>query len=77
MTTRPKQANNKNVKFKNYLFAKMQCKGQGYMILKRYQLKIQLVGPIEKLFKAYLALANVPMWYYGFKPCSLLILPIT
>ena len=27
--------------------------------------------------KTYLALVNVPMWYYGFKPCFLQILPIT
>ena len=27
--------------------------------------------------KTYLALANVPMWHYGFKPCFLQILPIT
>ena len=55
MTTRPKQANNKNLKFKNYLLARMQCKGQGYMMLKdtacknrRYHLNI------------YLALAKCP-----------------
>ena len=54
MTTRPKQANDKNFKFKNYLLARMQCKGQGYMILiDRYQLKLYS--------KACLALANVPM----------------
>ena len=35
MTTRPKQANNKNFELKkNYLLARMQCKGQGYMMLK-------------------------------------------
>ena len=27
--------------------------------------------------KTYLALANVPMWHYGFTPCFLHILPIT
>jgi hypothetical protein len=54
MPTRPKQANNKNLKDKNYLLARMQCKGQGYMILiDRYQLKLYL--------KTCLALANVPM----------------
>ena len=50
---------------------------------KRYQLKILIVkikGTICKhLLKTYLALANVPMWPYGFKPCFLIlqILPIT
>ena len=46
MTTRPKQVNNKNLEFKNYLLARMQCNGQGYMMLKdttcktkRYHLK--------------------------------------
>ena len=34
MTTQPNQANNKNLEFKNYLLARMQCKGQGYMMLK-------------------------------------------
>ena len=64
MPTRPKQANNKNLKVKNYLLARMQCEGQGYMILiDRYQLKLYL--------KACLALANVPMWYYGLKPSFL------
>ena len=43
MPTRPKQANNKNLEVKNYLLARMQCKGQGYMILiDRYQLKLYL-----------------------------------
>jgi len=29
MTTRPKQANNRILKFENYVLARMQCKGQG------------------------------------------------
>ena len=70
MTTRPKQTNDKNLEIKNYLLAGMQYKGQGYMILiYRYQLKLYL--------KACLALANVPMWYYGLKPSFLKkILPL-
>ena len=50
---------------------------------KRYQLKIPIVklkGTICKIsLETYLALANVPMWHYGFKPCFLVlqILPIT
>ena len=66
MTTRPKQANNKNLEFKNDVFARMQRKGQSYMMIKdttcktkRYHIKINL------------ALANVPLWHYGFKPCFL------
>ena len=60
----------KNFKFKNYLLARMQCKGQGYMILiDRYQLKLYS--------KACLDLANVPMWYYGLEPIFLKkILPL-
>ena len=42
----------------------MQCKGQGYMILKNTTCKTKRYH-----LKTYLALANVPMWYYGFKPC--------
>ena len=66
----------------------MQCKEQGYMMLKdttsktkRYQLKIPIVKlngtTCKHFFETYLALTNVPMWYYGFKPCFLQILPIT
>ena len=68
MTTRPEQANNKKkFKFKNYQLARMQCKGQGYMMLE-YPTQI----PIED----HLALANVPMWHCEFKPCFLQILPL-
>ena len=72
MTTRPKQANNKNLKFKNYLLARMQCKGQGYMMLKDTTCKTK-----RYYIKTYIALANVPMWHCGYKPCFLQILPIT
>ena len=37
----------------------MQCKGQDYMMLKDTTCK--------HLLETYLALANVPMWHYGFK----------
>ena len=40
----------------------MQCKGQGYMMLKDTTCKTK-----EYHIKTYLALANVPMWHYGFK----------
>ena len=63
MTTRPKQANNRILKFENYLLARMQCKGQGYMMLKDTTCKTK-----RYYIKTYLALANVPMWHYGFKP---------
>ena len=71
MTTRPKQANNKILNFENYLLARMQYKGQGYMMLKDTTCKTKGYH-----IKTYLALANVPMWHYGFKPCFLQILPI-
>ena len=41
----------------------MQCKGQGYMMLKDTSCKTKRYH-----IKTYLALANVPMWHYGFKP---------
>ena len=41
----------------------MQCKGQGYMMLKDTTCKTKGYH-----IKTYLALANVPMWHYGFKP---------
>ena len=63
MTTRPKQANNKNLKFKNYLLARMQCKGQGYMMLE---------NPTQIPIEDHLALTKVPMCHYGF----LQILPL-
>jgi HD superfamily phosphohydrolase len=48
-------------KFKNYLLARMQMQRQVYMMQKN--------TACEKLtLETYLALANVPMWYYGFKP---------
>jgi len=72
MTTRPKQANNKKLEFKNYLLARMQCKGQGYMMLKDTTCKTKGYN-----IKTYLALANVLMWHYGFTPSFLHILPIT
>ena len=70
MTTRPKQANDKNFKFKNYLLARMQCKGQGYMILiDRYQLKLyskSMSCPCKcphviLWIKAYLSKKNSPI----------------
>ena len=55
MTTRPKQANNKNLQFKIYLLARMQCKGQGYMMLKDTTCKTK-----RYYIKTYLALAKCP-----------------
>ena len=56
MTTRPKQANNKNLEFKNYHLARMQCKGQGYKMLKDTTCKTRRYH-----LKTYLALAKSPM----------------
>ena len=50
------------LKFENYLLAGMQCKGQDYMMLKDTTCKTKGYH-----IKTYLALANVPMWHYGFK----------
>ena len=61
MTTRPKQANNEFLKFKSYLLARMQCKGQGYMMLKDTACKTKRYH-----IETYLALTNVPMWHYGY-----------
>ena len=55
MTTRSKQANNKNLEFKNYLLARMQCKGQGYMMLKDTTCKTK-----RYYIKTYHALAKCP-----------------
>ena len=44
----------------------MQCKGQDYVMLQDTTCK-----PKSYYLKTYLALANVPMWHYGFKPCFL------
>ena len=41
----------------------MQCKGQGYMMLKDTTCKTK-----GYYIKTYLALTNDPMWHYGFKP---------
>ena len=41
----------------------MQCKGQGYMMLKDATFKTTRYH-----LNTYLALAKIPMWYYGFKP---------
>ena len=49
----------------------MQYKGQGYMMLKETICKTKRYH-----IKTYLALANVPMWHYGFKPCFLQIFPL-
>ena len=75
MTTRQKKQIIKILEFKNYLLARMQCKGQCYMMLKytTCKLKIPQVSycvPHVNIFETYLDLANVSMWYYGFKPPS-------
>ena len=60
MTTRPKQENYKIFEFKNYLLARMQCKGQGYMMLKDTTCKTK-----RYYIKTYLALAkclHVALW---------------
>ena len=49
--------------FKNYLLARMQCKGQGYMMLE---------NPTQIPIEDHLALTKVPMCHYGF----LQILPL-
>ena len=75
MTTRPKQANNKKVlEFKNYLLARMQCKGQGCKMLKDTTCK--------HLWKLILSLQMSPcgimdlslaFWSYKFSPLHRLI----
>ena len=49
----------------------MQCKGQGYMMLKDTTYKTK-----RYYIKTYLTLATVPMWHYGFKPCFVQIFPL-
>ena len=72
MTTRPKQANNRILKIENYLLARMQCKGQDYMMLKDTTCKTtkKLILPLQM---SPCGIMDLSLASYKFSPLRRLI----